>query len=110
MKSNKKNNGIIYSTDSDFVFENEEDETPVVPQERQTLYILLDKKQRNGKRVTLITGFQGPENTLKELAKDLKLHCGAGGSSKDGEILIQGDFRPKVKALLEKKGYRIKSS
>jgi len=108
MKSNKKDNGIVYSTNPNFVFESEEEEVPVVPPEQQTLYISLDKKQRNGKKVTLIIGFQGPEDALKELAKDLKSQCGVGGSSKDGEILIQGDFRPKVKALLEKKGYKTK--
>lgn len=105
MKSNK-NNRIVYSTDPDFVFENEEEEVPVVPPEQQTLRILLDKKQRKGKKVTLITGFQGPEEVLKELAKILKTHCGVGGSTKDGEILIQGDFRQKVKDMLEKKGYK----
>ena len=109
MKSNK-NNRIVYSTDPDFVSENEEEEVPVVPPEKQTLRILLDKKQRKGKKVTLITGFQGPEDALKELAKELKTHCGAGGSAKDSEILIQGDFRSKIRDVLEKKGYKVKSS
>jgi len=109
MKSNK-NNRIVYSTDPDFVFENEEEEVPVVPPEKQTLHISLDKKQRKGKKATLITGFQGSEDALKELAKTLKTQCGTGGSAKDGEILVQGDFRTKVKEVLEKKGYKTKGS
>lgn len=107
MKSNKDNK-IVYSTDPDFVYDNEEEEIPIVPPEQQNLRISLDKKQRKGKKVTLITGFQGPDEALKELAKALKIQCGAGGSAKDGEILIQGDFRTKVRDLLEKKGYRTK--
>ncbi|MBE0651382.1 MAG: translation initiation factor [Bacteroidales bacterium] len=107
MKSNKDNR-IVYSTDPNFAYNNDEEEIPVVSPEKQTLRISLDKKQRNGKKVTLITGFQGPEDALKDLAKILKTQCGVGGSVKDGEILIQGDFRPTVKALLEKKGYKTK--
>ncbi len=107
MKSNK-NNPIVYSTDPDFVYDNEEEEIPLVPPEKQMLRIALDKKQRAGKKVTLITGFQGPEDALKDLAKILKTQCGVGGSAKDGEILIQGDFRTQVKTALEKKGYKTK--
>ena len=109
MKSNK-NNRIVYSTDPDYVFENEEEEVPFVAPEKQMLHISLDKKQRKGKKVTLITGFQGPEDALKELAKTLKTQCGVGGSAKDGEIIIQGDFRTKVRDVLEKKGYKTKGS
>ncbi len=107
MKSNKDNR-IVYSTDPDFVYDNEEEEIPLVAPEKQNLRIALDKKQRAGKKVTLITGFQGPEEALKDLAKQLKTHCGVGGSAKDGEILIQGDFRNQVKTVLEKKGYKTK--
>lgn len=107
MKSNK-NNRIIYSTNPDFEFENEEEEVPVVAPEKQMLHISLDKKQRKGKKVTLISDFQGPEDALKELAKTLKTQCGVGGSAKDGEIIIQGDFRTKVRDVLEKKGYKTK--
>lgn len=107
MKSNKDNR-IVYSTDPNFAYNNDEEEIPVVPPEKQTLRISLDKKQRNGKKVTLITEFQGPEDALKDLAKILKTQCGVGGSTKDGEILIQGDFRTQVKTVLEKKGYKTK--
>lgn len=80
------------------------------PAERQQLRISLDKKQRGGKKVTLVTGFQGSEDDLNALAKQLKSACGVGGTAKDGEILIQGDFRQKVLELLLGKGYKAKLS
>lgn len=76
---------------------------------RQTLRIELDKRGRCGKRATLITGFEGSDDALKALAKELKLHCGAGGSARCSEILIQGDVRQKVQEYLTtKKGYKTK--
>ncbi len=108
MKSNKKHNHIVYSTNPDYHFEDEEQEALSLPPSQQKLYISLDKKQRKGKKVTLITGFEGNDNDLKSLGKILKSNCGVGGSAKDGEILIQGDFREKIKTLLEEKGYHVK--
>ena len=73
---------------------------------KQRLDIMLDKRNRNGKKVTLIVNFDGSEDALKALAKDLKQHCGVGGSARGGEILIQGDFREKILSYLKEKGYK----
>jgi len=104
----KKRLGMVYSTNPDYHFENEESsdqETP--PPKRQKLYVSLDKKNRKGKAVTLVEGFAGREEDLKSLGKELKSKCGSGGSVKDGEIIIQGDFRDRVSSLLKDKGFGI---
>lgn len=97
---------VVYSTNPDFKYdtEDEEDIETVLP-EKQLIRISLDKRNRKGKAVTLITGFVGSDSDLQDLAKLLKTRCGVGGSAKDGEILIQGDFRNKVLELLKKEGY-----
>jgi translation initiation factor 1 len=106
-KKNKKAEGIVYSTDPDFEYEGGEAEvTETLPNDKQKLKVLLDKKARAGKQVTLIEGFVGKPEDLEALGKQLKTLCGVGGSAKDGEILIQGDFREKIKAFLVQKGYR----
>ncbi|MEZ5044204.1 MAG: translation initiation factor [Saprospiraceae bacterium] len=98
--------GIVFSTNPDFEYHFEEtEETAEVPENQQKLRVSLDKKQRKGKEVTLVTGFVGPEDTLKELGKVLKGKCGVGGSVKDGEIILQGDHRDKVVTILKEKGY-----
>jgi len=98
---------VVYSTNPDFKYDNEnETETVVIPPNKQLLRVELDK--RNGKPATLITDFRGTDEALKELAKTLKVKCGAGGSSRDGEILVQGDFRVKIAVLLEEMGYKVK--
>jgi Translation initiation factor 1 (eIF-1/SUI1) and related proteins len=97
---------VVYSTNPDFKYETEdEEEQDTLPKEKQLLRISLDKRNRKGKAVTLITGFIGTTEDLEALGKMLKVKCGVGGSAKDGEIIIQGDFRTKVLELLQKEGY-----
>ena len=105
MKHKSDKNGIVYSTNPDYAFDYGEEETITLEPSKQNLRVMLDKKQRAGKKVTLITGFQGSDYDLAALGKELKSACGVGGSVKDGEILLQGDFREKVLALLQEKGY-----
>lgn len=108
-KKNKNANGVVYSTNDDFEYDfNEEEEQETLDPEDQKLKVLLDKKNRKGKVVTLIDGFVGTEEDAKDLAKMLKQHCGTGGSCKDGEILVQGDVREKVKKKLLDLGYGVK--
>jgi translation initiation factor 1 len=103
--------GIVYSTNPDYSYEKDEgqDEETLSPS-KQTLIISLDKKQRKGKSVTLISGFTGTEEALAELGRKLKTRLGVGGSVKDGKVIIQGDFRDKVMELLKKDGYQVKKS
>ncbi len=100
--------GAVYSTNPDFEFEYENEEIETLPNNEQLLRIQLDKKQRKGKSVTLITNFVGNEDDLKSLGKMLKSKCGVGGSAKNNEIIIQGDLRKKVQEILSKEGYKTK--
>jgi translation initiation factor 1 len=104
-KKDDKNGGIVYSTSGNSSNWKEDEENVNVPPNKQKLYISIDRKQRKGKEVTLIEGFRGPESELQALGKLLKSSCGTGGSVKDGEIIIQGNFRDKVCGLLEAKGF-----
>jgi translation initiation factor 1 len=105
----KKLVNVVYSTNPNFNYSFDEEREPdTLPPSKQTLKIMLDKKQRAGKSVTLIQGFIGTQNDLNDLAKQLKNKCGVGGSAKDGEILIQGDFREKIIDILNKEGYNTK--
>ncbi|HNF48778.1 MAG TPA: translation initiation factor [Chitinophagales bacterium] len=105
----KKRLGTVYSTNPDFNYETENDnEQDTLENAKQLLIVFTDNKKRKGKIVTLVTGFVGKLEDLEMLAKMLKTKCGVGGSVKDGEIIIQGDFKQKIKELLEKEGYKVK--
>ena len=98
--------GMVYSTNPDFVFEEAGAEEPeTLPTAKQKLRVSIEKKGRGGKTVTLVRGFVGKEDDLKLLAKNLKTKCGVGGAVKDGEVVVQGDLRDKVIALLKTFGY-----
>jgi len=105
-KKQQKVQNVVYSTNPNFAYEFEQsDDTQTLPPQQQRLYVSLDRKQRAGKEVTLIEGFVGTEDDLKDLGKILKSKCGVGGSVKDNEILIQGNFKQKIFDLLLKEGF-----
>ena len=106
----KKRLGVVYSTNPDFQYQtiDEEQEEETLPPGKQRLIVRIDRRQRAGKQVTLIEGFVGSSEDLSALAKTLKTKCGVGGTAKDGEITIQGDFRDRVTALLKDMGYKAK--
>lgn len=104
-KKSGNKDGIVFSTDPGFSFEEEREEVETLPAEKQLLKIKLDTKQRAGKAVTLIEGFVGKDEDLDALGKQLKNFCGTGGSVKDGYVIIQGDQREKVLQWLQKNKY-----
>lgn len=106
-KKNKNIQGIVYSTDSQFNYQFEqEEEAATLPPQQQSLKVMIDRKNRGGKEATLVTGFVGTDADLQSLGKLLKSKCGVGGSAKEGEIIIQGNHADKVLQLLLQQGYK----
>lgn len=107
----KKRLNIVYSTNPNFQYETPEDKDKIIQTlspNKQKLSVSFERAGRAGKVVTLVSGFVGTDEDCKALAKDLKTYCGAGGSVKDGTIVVQGDLREKVKEFLTKNGYHVK--
>ena len=105
----KQRLGVVYSTSPDFNYAKEETvEAETLEPSRQRLTVTIDRRNRGGKQVTLVSGFVGTKEDLAALGKILKVKCGVGGSAKDGEITIQGDLRDKVTSLLKDLGYNAK--
>lgn len=106
MSKKKNNNGFVYSTDPNFNWEKEEQEaSESIPHNKQKIQVRLETKHRAGKAVTSILGFQGTIEEEEQLIRQLKNHCGTGGSAKDGELIIQGDQRDRVVQWLQKNGF-----
>ena len=111
-QNRKAREGIVYSTAQDFKYQylDDENNAETLKSNHQDLRVMLDKKQRGGKKVTLVCDFVGKEEDLEELGKKLKSRCGVGGTVKNGEILIQGDFRDRILELLLADGYKAKKA
>ena len=105
-KSKKNRIGVVFSTNPEYDYSFDEDmEVEEIAENQQKLRVLIDRKKRKGKEVTLVTGFVGTEESMKALGKMLKSKCGVGGAVKDGEIMIQGNQRDKVVKILLDLGY-----
>jgi translation initiation factor 1 len=103
---NKNKSGVVYSTNPNYSYEEDASEKETLGASQQKLYVR--REVRNGKPCVVIKEFVGSSDDLKALERALKSHCGVGGSAKDGDIIIQGDFHAKVKSYLEGKGYKTK--
>lgn len=110
MSKRKNRIGVVYSTDPDYQYQYEDDAEPVetLPPQQQRLHVRIERSGRGGKTVTIVENFVGAEEDLAALGKTLKNRCGVGGSAKEGQIIIQGDFRERVAALLREFGYPVK--
>lgn len=102
----KKRVGVVYSTNPDFTYtDDDQDEPSTLPRQQQKLRLNMERAGRGGKTVTLVKGFIGSTDDITALCKLLKQKCGVGGSVKDGEIIIQGDHRQRLIEILKKEGY-----
>lgn len=111
MQKKKNVTGIVYSTNPDYNYSyKNKSETNTLAPKQQELRIFIEKNHRGGKTATVIKGFVGNKRDLEDLGKLLKIKCGTGGSSKDGEIIIQGDLREKVLEILLSIGYKAKKA
>ena len=106
MTKKVKAGGVVYSTNPDYKYTAQPHQGATIEPQAQDLKIFLDKKNRGGKTVTIISGFVGKEEAIEKLGRELKSKCGVGGSIKDGEIIIQGDHRDRVLIILMKEGYK----
>ena len=97
---------FIYSTNPDAIPKEDVPEVDTLPPQQQRLKVSLDTKHRAGKIVTLVTGFIGKEDDLEVLGKTLKTKCGTGGSVKDQQIILQGDYKDRVIQLLQQMNYK----
>ena len=105
----KKRLGVVFSTNPAFAYtEQQEEVQQTLEPSRQRLVVSIDRRCRAGKQVTLVSGFVGSDEDLAELGRKLKIKCGVGGTAKNGEITIQGDFRDRITSLLNEMGYRAK--
>ncbi len=110
-KNKKKRVDVVYSTNPDFEYDHEDQhEEETLPPQQQQLKVWLDKKHRAGKEASIVKGFVGTEEDLKDLAKTIKQACGTGGSAKEGEIIIQGNKRDKIVEVLQEQGYNVKKA
>ena len=110
MTKKNNNSGIVYSTNRDYKYATAPHQSATVSPNQQDLKVFLDRKNRGGKTVTIVSGFKGKESDIEKIAKELKSKCGVGGSVKDGEILIQGDHRERVISILMAAGYKAKKA
>ncbi|MBR3453721.1 MAG: translation initiation factor [Bacteroidaceae bacterium] len=108
MKNNdwKDRLGVVFSTNPDFSYQDDSvEQNNTLPPQQQKLRLRIEKNGRGGKTVTVISGFEGTEDDLKQLARLIKTRCGVGGTSKEGDIIIQGDFKNKIIEILKQEGY-----
>ena len=98
---------IVYSTNPNFHFDDEPEEPVTLPPAQQKLHVRMERSGRGGKTVTVVENFVGSDDDLADLCKMLKTKCGIGGSAKEGQIILQRDFRERVANILSAAGYKV---